>query len=688
MNQGLPFSPQQADYSFYRQDPNVSQEVMLQIPDFPVRLANQRDALERFARVVLQNGHNRNPLRLFVFNQMSANNWQNLDWIALVKNLGNLLDFLIFDQNNAGTQELVSGAVELTVKLMMLRAVEQYPTLQSFLDQAMYNELGQIKQRRDQIRQLMSQTQTQQGGLFPQQNQVNQNTQLMSVGGSANWSAGLQNQFQQQAAPQQPQLGGGTSGRISIGDLAPPKQQQQPVSIQTGSGMFETWESDPGKQHANIGGGNTNFRGFFAETEEVQLKPHWEQPAEPTAPVPDQTPVQNYRDELIAKYGAVFPMIEIAGKAYPLVYDRYRYQLNENGALMKLEDHVIDQMEAEPRPASLGIPLYTKVDDAAPESNINTRVSFLKAAEEDHGLEVLPDAIVGLEIDTAVGLVNMRTNAYIEKKVVEFGVLTVDAVFVADSEKFKETFAGLLIESPESDITKLMELVKESGNEADALYRKLNRRVTTSINQILTENLGLTATITDGASDWGALPAWLKNKKGAKHMAALSDCAMAIVNAACCVASGDLDETVRDYNYAKLHVNQTSGVVYDRKLYDVRSMSGEEMEAYDAELLSSCATAGLTTDSFIQLIYRDYVSLLPVEFENLGIDLADGKEVTVVHESAHPELNAYLKGFYRRAGGDASRFDNIYLTTIDGAVMRIVRLALADDTVLGLVRVF
>lgn len=685
MNQGLPFSPQQADYSFYRQDPNVSQEVMLQIPDFPARLAGQRDALERFARVVLQNGHQRNPLRLFVYNQMSANNWQNLDWIALVKNLGNLLDFLIFDQHNAGTQELVSGAVELTVKLMMLRAVEQYPNLQSYLDQAMYNELGQIKQRRDQIRTLMSQTQVQQGGLFPQQNQMNQNAQLMNVGGSANWSAGLQQQFHQQPQAQQTQLGGGTSSRISIGDLAPPKQTQ-PTSIQTGSGMFETWESDPNRQHANIGGGNTNFRGFFAETEEVQLKPNWEQAA--PAPAPEQPVETNYRDELIAKYGAVFPMIEIAGKAYPLVYDRYRFQINENGALMKIEDHVIEQMEAEPRPVSLSIPHYVPVDKTAPESAVNTRVSFLKAAEEDHGLEVLPDAIVGLEIDTAAGLVNMRTNAYIEKKVVEFTALTVDAVFVPDVEKFKADFAGLLIESPESDITKLMELVKSSGQVADALYRKLNRRVTTAINQILNENLGLSATISDGATDWAELPAWLNKKKGAKHLAALSDSVMAVVNAACCIASGELDDTVRDYNYAKLHINQTSGVIYDRKLYDVRSMDSAEMEAYDSEVLASCSAAALTIDSFIQLIYRDYVSLLPVEFENLGIDIADGKEVTVVHESAHPELNNYIKGLYRRAGGDVSRFDNIYLTTIDGAVMRVVRLSLADDTVLGLVRVF
>lgn len=683
MNQGLPFSPQQADYSFYRQDPNVSQEVLLQIPDFPNRLAGQRDSLERFARVVIQNGHNRNPLRMFVYNQMSANNWQNHDWIALVKNLGNLLDFLIFDQNNAGTNELVSGAIELTVKLMMLRAVEQYPALQSFIDQAMFTELNNVKQRRDQIRALMNQTQVQQGVMFPQQ-QNNQNVQLMSIGGSANWSSGLNSQMTIPQQNRQPELGGGTSSRISIDDIAPARNPQQPLAIQTGSGMFETWESDPGKKHPHIGGGHTEFRGFFGETEEVKLTPQWEQPATQ----PQQPPVKNVQEELIAKYGAVFPLLDVAGKAYPLVYDRYRYQLNENGALMNIEDHIIDQMDRQETVPPQAIPLYIPVDKNAPESPVNTRVSFLRTAEEEHGLEILPDAIVGLEIDTAAGLVNMRTNAYVEKKVVEFGLITVDAVFVADSEKFKKDYAGLLIESPETDITKLMELIKKSGDDSDALYRKLNRRTTRAINQILNDNLGVAATIDDGASDWVGLPAWLKNKKGAKHMAALSDCAMQIVNAACCVASGELDETIRDYNYAKLHVNQTSGLIYDRKLYDVRSMSGEEMEAYDADVLAACGAAALTNDSFIQLIYRDYVSLLPVEYDHLGIDVADGKEVTVVHASSHPELNTYLKGFYRRAGGDVSRFDNLYLTTIDGVLMRVVRLALADDTLLGLIRVF
>lgn len=675
MFHALPFSPQQADYTFYRQDPNVSNEVLLHIPEFPPRLAGQREALERFARNVVQQGHNRNAMRMFVYNQMSAQNWQNNDWIALVKNLGMLLEFLIFDQNKQGNSQLVGEAVEIVVKFMMLRAAEQYPELLKYIDQTLYNELTTIQQTREKLRALMNQVSSQQP--------MNQNQQLLQIGNTANWGGAQQ----QHSAPLQSStggLGGGTSSRISISDFAAPARNTAGLSIETPGGILESWDADPNERFAKVGGGHTEFAGFFRETEEVRITPKWEE----APPAATQAPQEvDYRQEIINKFGALFPMMTVGDKDYPLVYDRHRYQLTEKGTLMKQEDHVIEQMEIPtPAPSATAVPTYKAIDSAAPESNINTRVGFLKATVDD-GLILLPDSIVGLEIDTAAGLVNYRTNAYIDQKVVEFSSITVDAVFVPDVAEFKKEFAGLLVDSPETDITKLMELVKASGQTADSIFRKLNRRVTRAINRIMTENMGLEATITDGASDFMELPAWINKKKGSAYLAAFNDCVMGVVNAAACVTDGLLDDTVREYNMAKFLVNQGSGLKYDGANYVVRAIEGEELEASDTEVRASCAAACLTPDSFIQLIYRDYVSLLPVEFANLGIDLADN-EVNVVHYSAHPELNTYLKEFYRRAGGDSSRFDNLYITTIDGALLRLVRLALADDTVLGLVREF
>lgn len=670
MFNALPFSPQQADYTFYRQDPNVSQEVLLHIPEFPARLAQQRETLERYARNVVQQGHQRNPMRMFIFNQMSAQNWQNNDWVALVKNLGILLEYLIFDQRKPGNSQLVQESVDLVVKFMMLRAAEQYPELLKYIDQAMYNELNNIANTREQLRGLMNQAAAQQSAGQPN---------LLQIGNTANWGGSQQHQ----SVPLQNMnhgLGGGTSQRISVADFASPERKNTPLAIETPGGILESWDADPNARFAKVGGGHTEFAGFFAETEERTAQPKWDEPQQPAEP--------DYRQQIIDKYGALFPMIEIGGKEYPLAYDRYRYQLTEKGTLMKQEDHIIEQMEVPtPAPSKAAIPTYKPIDQAAPDTNMNTRVAFLKCTEQN-GLELLPDAVVGLEIDTAVGMVNYRTNAYVEQKVVEFSTLTVDSVFVPDIAKFKEDFAGLLIDSPETDITKLMELVKASGSVADAAYRKLNRRVTQAINRILNDNMGLKATIDDGASDFMELPAWINQKKGSKYLAAFNDCVMAVVNAASCVADGVLDDTVREYSYAKMMVSQSSGVVYDRAKYDIRPLVGEELEAADTEVRAACQAAALDNDSFIQLIYRDYVSLLPVEFTTLGLDLAEGKEVTVIHRSAHPELNDYMKEFYRRAGGDASRFDNLYITTIDGAVLRVVRLALADETVLGLVREF
>lgn len=672
MYQALPFSPQQADYTFYRQDPNVSHEVLLNIPDFPARLSKDRDPLERFARNVLQQGHSRNAMRMFLYNQMSAQNWQNNDWIALVRNLGMLLEFLIFDQGKPGTGELIQETVDMTVKFMMLRAAENYPELLKYIDQAMYNELGSIQKTREQVRMLMNQVQTHQPS--------NQNTQLLGIGSTPSWSAGMQ---QQNSVAPNHSLGGGTSGRISIADFSPPATNTNGPTIETPGGILESWGSDPNKPHPQVGGGHSEFSNIFRQTDEVITTPQWD----PVEPATATNPEDDYREKVIEKYGALFPMIEIGNKEYPLVYDRYRYQLTEKGTLMRQEDHIIDQLETPVAPPPAAIPTYKPIDPTAPDTNMNTRVGFLKAASRD-GVMVVTDSLVGLEIDTAAGLINMRTNAYVEQKVVEFNIITVDSVFVPDVPKFKKEYAGLLIDSPETDITKLMELVQASGKEADAVYRKLNRRVTLAINRIMRENLGLASGVSDGASDYMELPAWINKKKGGKYLSAFNDCVMSVVNAASCIADGLLDDTVRDYNYAKLLVNQSSGLVYDCSDYTVRAMVGEELDASDAEVVAACAQAGLDSDSFIQLIYRDYVSLLPVEFANLGVDLADNNHVTVIHHSAHPELNNYMKEFYRRAGGDASRFDNLYVTTIDGAVMRVVRLALAEDTVLGLVRVF
>lgn len=678
-NQGLPFSTQQADYTYYRQDPNMSQEVLLRIDDFPHRLAGQRDALERYLRVAIQNAHQRNGLRMFIYNQMSANNWQNQDWIAIVRNLGSLLDFMIFDQQKQGTQQLVGEAVEFTIKLMMLRAVEQYPALQQIMDQAMIADMQTVYNQREVLRNSMNQVamQNQQGGLmFGNQSNGNNNRQLFNLSTGNDWSSAFSAGTQPQ---RQSELGGGTSSRISIGDLAPTPPTHQ--SIKTPSGVCETWESDPNNAHAFVGGGHTDFRGFFAQTEETVVQPNWDD--NPQQPVQEQT----YRDRILEKFGVVLPLVEIEGREYPVVYDSFYYQLDEKGNLMKQEDHIIAEASFDTKPAMPVIPHYKPIDKTAPESHLNTQVSFLKSGDVENGLIVLDDTIVGLPLDTAANFVNLRTNAYATGRVVEFGLLSVDAVFVPDAEEFYKKFSGLLIEDPETDLSKLMELVKDSGDINDVLYRKLNRRVTTAINRILKENLGLSISISDGASDWMDLPKYLRTKKGEAYMNALGDCGMSLLNAASCVANGAMDETLRGYNSLKLHLNQSSGIALDRKEYNFRPMDEEEIKAADIRVKSECEAGCIGDESFVQLVYRDYVALLPTEFDNLRIELADN-EVTVVHSSAHEELAGYLSSLYRRAGGDSCRFDNIYVTTIDGAVMRVVRLALADDTVLGLIRDF
>jgi hypothetical protein len=221
----------------------------------------------------LQSRAGQNSLRMFLFNQMAANNYNNQIFLQLVKSVCDLSE--CYAANGMQIEQAITTAADLTIQFYAFNNLQNYPGLQQYVDPNAYNNLQALQQKQAQVSQIVNQYQ-QQKAMRQQQNNTG------GFGGYSNQG------FQTNTVNQQP-LGAANAPQSwhnqSTGMFSTPIQSQEPQG-QSSSNMIEGWAAAAQQSF------NQNNQGFNQGTNQPQPQINQPRP-EACPPFSFNTPATN-----------------------------------------------------------------------------------------------------------------------------------------------------------------------------------------------------------------------------------------------------------------------------------------------------------------------------------------------------------------------------------------------------------
>lgn len=150
IQQPLPYNPQGPQW----------QAVQVNINNLPVNLTvlqnqvhpNLLQYLPAIAVATidaLQNRAGQNALRMFLYNQMADNSYNNNPFLTLIKTICDVAEY----HAATGTQleQAISGSIDLCIQFSALSNVKAYPALQQYLDQNAIAGLQALEQKQNQL---------------------------------------------------------------------------------------------------------------------------------------------------------------------------------------------------------------------------------------------------------------------------------------------------------------------------------------------------------------------------------------------------------------------------------------------------------------------------------------------------------------------------------------------------------
>ena len=193
------------------------------------------------ARVARSNGQE--PLRVYLYNQMSANNYNNQDWFSLVKSM---CETVLYTTSTTRRPiiESINGSVEMVLEHFMARAISRDPDLQRMLDQSQVNTVNKVLADMQQHGAVLEN--------FLQRYMATYQQQANSIPVANPWpTAGIQlaDQNQQYQNQQPVQLQNGFTFAPVVGQVQQPVYQQpQQVFQPQQPGQPFQWQNAPAPQ--------------------------------------------------------------------------------------------------------------------------------------------------------------------------------------------------------------------------------------------------------------------------------------------------------------------------------------------------------------------------------------------------------------------------------------------------------
>lgn len=185
---GLPFNPTQPQH----------QAVQITVNNCPVNLSVLQNQVHpnlisylvpiAVATIdALQSRAGQNSLRMFLFNQTAVNNYNNQNFLSMIKSICDLVEYNC--ANGFQVEQSITSAVDLVIQFYAFNNLMTYPGLQQFVDQSMMSNLNALNQKQQQVSAAVMQ--------YQQQKQMRQSP--MGYGQQY-----PQQQFQQNSFGQQP----------------------------------------------------------------------------------------------------------------------------------------------------------------------------------------------------------------------------------------------------------------------------------------------------------------------------------------------------------------------------------------------------------------------------------------------------------------------------------------------------
>lgn len=673
----------QINAQYWRQNVWQSPEVTLNMPEFPQALQQVRDMLERHMRNVLQQRAVENPLRALLFNQMSYNNYQNADWVAMITSAGLLMETLIFAQRAKVDDQLTVYVLDRTCNAFLVRLVDHNQNLANYMNSNEWNVFNQFRAERDQdvntVTQYLRSKQQQFGYPQPQggyQQHSYQQQQQMAAGSLGNsYGTNLRQPLQSDPltarrtanleAPVVTQMNTMEQAfQTAVVDSANRSMRADEFlaargAPQNSSPIMESITLSPGKAPEYQRGGETiDFDNYFTASDQVRVEARRE-------PETLKSEVISYEKPKEYK-GYRIPMVEIDGRKWPVVYNTITHYVNERGELimtnMRYEDHELTLSNIKEEPGLRTIPIF---EEEPVEEQGTVERHWLHSSNQID----LDEPLLNIELDSAFQYTDFDCSAYQKKAIVKFVNLRTDAALLADAKEFYERFADFAVGSKQDNMVALWTQLKDMFNYSHAMARKLNARATKAVNHVISKVLNLDFESDSFIEDFPEIHDYLKTNYGELAATRFKQNLQPVHNALCCLLDYELGYTVIDRTAVTIQAANPSGIKWDQESCKFKNMSNEEISRIEAFKDEVQTTVGPIQDCAVQLVTNEYCALLPVEYEHLKLLLSN--ETAVILPSVTPELADFVNDLFEGIGGVNTRFVRVLLGTVDGVMLHV-----------------
>lgn len=153
------FAPVQQTLPYNPQGPQ-RQPVAININNLPVNLSVLQNqvhpsllqylpAIAVAAIDTLQNRAGQNAMRMFLYNQLSDNNYNNNGFLSLIKTICDIAEY--HAATGTSIEQAISGSIDITVQFFALGNLKAFPALQQYLDQNSIAGLQALEQKQNQL---------------------------------------------------------------------------------------------------------------------------------------------------------------------------------------------------------------------------------------------------------------------------------------------------------------------------------------------------------------------------------------------------------------------------------------------------------------------------------------------------------------------------------------------------------
>lgn len=630
----------------------------------------------------LQSRAGQNPLRMFLFNQMAVNSYNNQSFLQLVKSVCDLAE--CNKAQGVQIEQAITGAVDATIQFCAFNNLQAFPGLQQFVDPSTYNNLQALQQKQIQVTQLVAQYQQQKAmhqqqtngyGGYPNQgfqtNTFGQQQPLQAAAVSApqswhnqstgmfstpiqepvpqeqynsnmveGWAAATQqtlsqsNQGYNQPAQQRPEA----CPPFSFNTPSAPAQQApaQPAVSAINTGQYEKFYQHPsGKVMVKYGDPGVKFK----------MSNEW-----PLTPRPNYTCDVYY---ILHEDGSMEPIIKKLNKEEQMERAKHYAATRVRTAHDKIWS-ILD-FDAEER--RLEIQRQFEAGEIVVRSDLDFKKPAVKeeeVAKDESYVAVTAAEDVWSQADISLTLTdseNMKCSAYVKPALRLTPILAkCDVKELVDSVKSSVTLEQCAnkLKSENYSIKSLPDHTQR--RQRQTVFGKINRMLTASLNHYLKYKLALPGvTIDSFDEDAGELLTYLQNEYPEKYSTTLAAHQRSIVRG---VMSTTTDEFVESE--------------FDESLRD------QHLAGQDAK------------DNQPLFLYRKefYMSVNMFSYE-LGHDGLDDEEPSSVFKDGSPLLYSLCEQIADCAKGLDETDEDVYsyyIKTLDDRVYVVNRSALSPTT--------